>query len=415
MNAGLSAELGRHRLHGQAVGLAPAVAAALADPLVDEHPGLRLGYLAALALAALLGGALLVVHEHGDAGRGREDPLGLGDPGAVPHGHPAGQPDVAVAAGVLGGDDDPGHALGQQHADDLRHGHAAGRALAAGHGHGRVVQQLVGHVRPRGHRGPDGQRARVVEGAVAEVLREVLAVEERRHADPLDPLAAHLGQAGDRAGLGLVHQQHQGVAADAGAHQGPGQRLGRAVVRAARAEVRHPAHQRQGRADSAAAGRPPPDAAGGHPAPQRAGDHVGVQLAVGRDELGPVGVALAGDGRLYRAAVEHVADGSLEEGAFLLDDQDLLEPLGELADRGLLERPWHADAQQAERAGRQAVLAMPRRRSAASTSRNVCPAATTPRTSPGPRPTTRFSRLRREYSRARRSRVVTRSRSSGPA
>jgi hypothetical protein len=81
----------------------------------------------------------------------------------------------------------------------------------------------------------------VVERAVADVLHEVVAVEERRHADPLHPLAAHLGQAGDRAGLRLVHQQHQGVAADAGAHQGPGQRLGRAVVRAARAEVRHPA------------------------------------------------------------------------------------------------------------------------------------------------------------------------------
>ena len=198
MHAGLAAELGRHRLHRQAVGLAPAVPAALADPLVDEHPGLRLGDLAALALAALLGGALLVVHEHGDTGRGREDPLGLGDTGAVPHGHPAGQVHVPVAAEVLGGDDDPGHSLRQQHADDLRHGHATGRALAAGHGHGRVVQQLVGHVRPRGHGGPDGQRARMVERAVPDVLREVVAVQERRHADPLHPLAAHLGQAGDR-------------------------------------------------------------------------------------------------------------------------------------------------------------------------------------------------------------------------
>src|SRR6185503_10165960 len=98
LHAGLAAELGRHRLHRQAVGLAPAVSAALADPLVDEHPGLRLGDLAPLALAALLGGALLVVHEHGDPWCGREDPLGLGDPGAVPHGHPAGQLDATVAA-----------------------------------------------------------------------------------------------------------------------------------------------------------------------------------------------------------------------------------------------------------------------------------------------------------------------------
>src|SRR6185312_10601330 len=175
VHAGLAAELGRHRLHRQAVGLATAVSAALADPLVDEYPGLRLGDLAPLALAALLGGALMVVHEHGDAWCGRENPLRLGDPGAVPHGHPAGQLDATIAAEVLGGDDDPGHPLSQQHADDLRHGHAAGRALAAGHGHGRVVQQLVGHVRPGGHCGPDGQRARVVERAVPDVLHEVVA------------------------------------------------------------------------------------------------------------------------------------------------------------------------------------------------------------------------------------------------
>ena len=47
---------------------------------------------------------------------------------------------------------------------------------------------------------------------------------------------------------------------------------------------------------------------------------------------------------------------------------------------------------------------MPRRRSAPSTSSQVCPAATTPKTSAWPRPTTWFSRLRRAYSRARRSR-----------
>src|SRR5712672_571008 len=98
------------------------------------------------------------------------------------------------------------------------------------------------------------------------------------------------------------------------------------------------------------------DAAGGHPAPQRAEDHVGVQLAVARDELRAVSVALAGDGRLGRAAVEHVADGGLEEGALLLDDQDLLQPVGELADGVLLERPRHGDAQQADTAARQAVL-----------------------------------------------------------
>ena len=44
----------------------------------------------------------------------------------------------------------------------------------------------------RGDGGADGERARVVEGAVAQVLHEVRDVDERRDADPLRALAAHL-------------------------------------------------------------------------------------------------------------------------------------------------------------------------------------------------------------------------------
>ena len=50
-------------MHRQAVRLLAAVAAALADALVDEDALLGLGRLAALALAAQLGGALLVVDQ----------------------------------------------------------------------------------------------------------------------------------------------------------------------------------------------------------------------------------------------------------------------------------------------------------------------------------------------------------------
>ena len=45
-----------------------AVAAALADRVVDEHALGRIGEGAALAAAALLGGAGLVVDQHGEAG-----------------------------------------------------------------------------------------------------------------------------------------------------------------------------------------------------------------------------------------------------------------------------------------------------------------------------------------------------------
>src|SRR4029453_11405555 len=67
VDLGLAPELGVHRLHGEAVGLGAAVAAAFADALVDEDALDRLGDLPALALAAQLSGALLVVDQDGHA------------------------------------------------------------------------------------------------------------------------------------------------------------------------------------------------------------------------------------------------------------------------------------------------------------------------------------------------------------
>jgi hypothetical protein len=59
----------------------------------------------------------------------------------------------------------------------------------------------------------------VVEGPVADVLDEVVVVCERRHADPLRALAAHLGDTCDVAVALGVEQEHR-VTADPGAHKG---------------------------------------------------------------------------------------------------------------------------------------------------------------------------------------------------
>src|SRR5690349_23701128 len=56
--------------------------------------------------------------------------------------------------------------------------------LAAGHRHRVVEENLVGHVDLGGGRGADGEQARVVVGAVAEVREDVLLAGERRLADP---------------------------------------------------------------------------------------------------------------------------------------------------------------------------------------------------------------------------------------
>ena len=68
----LAAELGLDRLHGDAVRLHRAIAAGLADEIVDDDALVRIRELAALAAAALLRRAGLVVDHHRHAGDFRE-------------------------------------------------------------------------------------------------------------------------------------------------------------------------------------------------------------------------------------------------------------------------------------------------------------------------------------------------------
>src|SRR5690606_23344228 len=67
VDAALASELGHHGLHRHAVGLDPAVSAALAYQFVDDHAPVRIGIGAALAPPPLLGRAGLVVDENGNA------------------------------------------------------------------------------------------------------------------------------------------------------------------------------------------------------------------------------------------------------------------------------------------------------------------------------------------------------------
>ena len=105
--------------------------------------------------------------------------------------------------------------------------------LTAGHRDGVVEEDLVGDV----GLGIDGQTqrqdARMVVGAVAEILEDVVAARERRLADPIRTLAAHLG----RAFRAAVHPHGHVMAADAGIGARALRQLGRGVMRTARAEI----------------------------------------------------------------------------------------------------------------------------------------------------------------------------------
>ena len=341
VDAGLAAEGGVHRLDGQAAGLLAAVAAALADALVDDHARRGRRGLAALAGPAVLGGAALVVDEHGDAGFGGQLALDVGEVGAVADFHAiratahAARQGPAGAGDVFGGHDDAADALGAQQPHDPRQVLLAHRVLAAGHGDGAVVQQLHGHVRAGGDQGTDGQGSGMEEGAVAEVLHQVPLGDEGPHANPLGALAAHLGRAGDVADAGRIHQKHHRVAADAAAHEAVAGDAGRRVVGAAGAEVRRPVrHGERQAAPGAGGGRDggggvvgKPDPAVLQPFPQLGG-----------------GVGDGGDGRAVLRAVEAGAHRFGEEVALLVDDGDAAEALREGRELVLLQRPGHAEA-----------------------------------------------------------------------
>src|SRR5690606_22567479 len=179
----LAAELGLQRLDGQAVGLFAAIAAAFAHQFVDDHALVRLGHRAALAAAALLGGTGLVVNDDRGAGDLAEFALHRVQRVPVLDGDALGDAgDARVLLGFVGHDGDLLHALGAHALRDLHHAVALGPLadlLAAGHGHGVVVEDLVGDVHARSDALADGQDAAVEIGAVTQVGEHVLVGAER--------------------------------------------------------------------------------------------------------------------------------------------------------------------------------------------------------------------------------------------
>ena len=113
-------------------------------------------------------------------------------------------------------------------------GHAAFDRLSAGHRDGVVVENLVGDVDARRRRSAHGERPGMAPRAVADILEHVTAGRERRLADPVRTLPAHMREALGAA----IHPERHGVAADAGIGAASFRHLRRDVVRAAGAEMR---------------------------------------------------------------------------------------------------------------------------------------------------------------------------------
>ena len=332
--------IGGDRLDGDAVGLRGAIAAILADVLVDEHARLGLCHLAALATATLLGGADLIVDDRGDARKLAQ--LALHGVHLVPA--PAQRARGERGGGgqtgrVIGHDGELADALGGQLRGELDHRRAALGRLAAGHGDGVVEQQLVSHRRLGRDRLADREQARVLVSAVAHVGEHVRQLHERREADPGYAFAAHLTEcAGKIAG----RDRHR-VTADAGHGEAAIGQDGRGVVRAAGAEHRR-ARQQAGRGGQ---GRDPGfrhvDAERAQHSGERRHDQLRRQFELGGQQFGAVEIELAEHGGSIGHIIECVADLPLDEGALLLDHDQRALAVGEGAETLGLERPGERD------------------------------------------------------------------------
>ncbi len=340
----LAPELGFERLHGNAVRLHAAIAAAFADELVDDDALIRVGERSALAAPAFFRRAGLVVEEDRRSLDFREIALHLVEVFARMNRQACGPVRAGgIFVGLVGDERDFLHALGGDLPRDHVDGQAALVALAAGHGDGVVEQDLVSDVGLSVDRPADRQHAGMIVGAVAEILEDVLALREGRLADPVRAFAAHVGEALGRA----VHPLRHEMAADAGIGAHALRHAGGGVVRAARAEI--------GNAESRILGvgqhglrllqRPQllldlgigleaQDALG-----DGDGDLVGVERALHGEEPVVLLILLADDDRRIGRAEQFLADLHFDQRALLLDDDDHVEAFGEVLQALRLDRP----------------------------------------------------------------------------
>ena len=344
----LAAERRLLGLDAEAIGFHRAIAAALADEVVDVRKPCRIDDRAALAPPPLLGGAGLLIDQHGDAGHLAQLTLHGVHVFARMDRDASGQIRRREMRGIIRHQRDPRHTLGAHGMRDRLHADRAVDRLTTGHGDCVVEQDLVGDVGLRRDRLADRHRAGVIIGAFAEILEHMRIAGEFRRRCPIDAFAAHLDQ---RRGL-AVHPARHEMAADASQRRRAFGHFRRRVVRAARAEIRRARSARH--CDHAVLlGHERGDATGElqfgkhriEPPRQHVGQHPRRQFAGPGDQPRAGFVMLADHPLRLRPGivVEVLLELALDDAALLLDHQDLALALHELHRVVQRQRPHHAD------------------------------------------------------------------------
>ena len=220
--------------------------------------------------------------------------------------------------------------------------------LAAGHGHGVVIEDLVGDIRRRRDRLTDRQRAGVIPRPFAEILEDMLAAVEGLPRDPGHALAAHL-----RVTDGIaIHPAGHDVTADPRRRHRAIRQPCRGVMRTARAEIGRSGcacdiHRQVG--DLRQCGRAGGQAFVREMAVQTLGNDRGQQarrqLSREGDQVGAGLVMLADHGLRLVAGpvVEMFLELAFDDAALFLDDQHLVLVAHEAQRVATGQRPDHAD------------------------------------------------------------------------
>ena len=268
----------------------------------------------------------------------------------TPGGNPALQ---RVLVRLVGHHDDLPGAFGQHLAGDLRHRQRAVDALAAGHRDGVVVEDLEGDVDAGRDRGADAQAAGMEVGAVAEVLEHVRRASRTAPRRPSwrprrpsgcspwwrGPSTAPCS--GSRCRRARCCRPAPGSRCCAGSPSRNTACAGSGSSSPCSASWRRRSSAR--RCGDRIVGIELQDALG-----ERERHLIARERAVRGEQRRAALVALAHDLRRVRPAVQQLLELGLDQGALLLDHDDLLEAGGERAHALGLERPDQAELEHAQ-------------------------------------------------------------------
>ena len=314
---------------------------------------------AALAQAPALGRAGLVVEDDRDALEFAKLALRLVHLVAMAKAHAGGHGHARVALGLVDHERHFLDALGGELGQDLDRRHAALDRLSAGHRDEAVVEDLVGDRHVGGDRLADRQHAGMGVGAVADIGEHMLLAGEGLLAEPHRALPAHVRDGG---GLQRVHvaspwcgsrcRRARGSLPARGSNDCAGSR------RRSRGCARAPGGCRAfSPATSARA-----SAQSGSCSLSALNSTSATSSGDVSPKLGMAGAPCAGSNvapskylptmrGAFGRAIEDRADLILEQRALLLDHHDEVEPAGEVAHDDRIERPNHADFEQAQAEG----------------------------------------------------------------